>query len=372
MRRMVVTVNSESLGYRTNNFEVYRTNNFEVIIKDGEETVFNEYYENRDSVSFDKRKVTDNKPYVTDVLCQLKERFHVDKLALEAGEGCHKPYYKDVMDFDRKYCMESTDLAIIKEKPSVKSVVFIKQDAEYGTFDISVYDGDMSVFMADDGEIDSDIPEGVSLVSRYRSWNSFGEVFREFQKNIPFSDVSTHVAPADEGLSSAVIKIGIDADEFQEGLQCSYNLRQMVFPAESQNYPDMKMTVTVKSGLNSDGFDVKITADGKPVLDHDYRYGYDAAYSKVHVSERAPYVTDVLQGLIDKYHISDFTVEAGKNVFAGTDVRAETVEDFKTEYCSGLKLPEMADAKLEEPVFLTKDILDQLWKEAGADNVQRM
>lgn len=363
MRQMTVVVNSKH-GF----------DNFSVTVKDGEETIFDEDYEKGNTVTYDKRNVNKYKPYVTDVLCQLKEQFHVDKLTLERGEGCYHDgsYYKDLMIFDRDYCMVNSELAHIKEKFPVKSVAFVEQDTRYGTFDILVYDGDMETFMADDGEINGNVPERVSPVARFRSWNSFSEVLQELQKNIPMSDISTHVPSPNEGPCSAILKMGINADELENEVLMDYTMRQMIFRTESQKYPDMKMTVTFNCGINADGFNVIITANGKQVLDHDYNYGYNVTYNKDWGSERTPYVTDVLQDLIDKYHISDFTVKAGRNAFMGTDVRPETVENFKTEYCSGLKLSEKADAKPKEPVFLTKDILDQLEKEAGVNNGQQM
>lgn len=58
-------------------------------------------------------------------------------------------------------------------------------------------------------------------------------------------------------------------------------------------------------------------------------------------------MADVLQGLVDEYQVNEFSVSAGRNVFAGKDVGPDAAGRFKNKYCTGLVLAE-ADVCLTE------------------------
>lgn len=365
MRRMTVTVND--IPRAKNNTT---RNNFTVTIKDGDETVFNQSYRSRNNVSYDKGRADDWTPYVTDLLCQLKEQYNVDRLALEPGEGClgnRKGHYKDLLKFDEKYCMANDELAAIKEEPSVKSFVAIEGNPECGTFDISVMDAETS--------------EDATRIARYRSWYDFDKILNSFTETVPISGVSTRVDSFYEEPPFAMLKTGINVDEFC-GELCRGALPYMVFPNESDEHPDVKMTVYVDGdtfgSLNSDneiGFSVGLTADGKVVLDNlsaFYSYGRNTSNDRENASEYKPwqpsdsyvykpYVTDVLQGTIDKYHVSEFTVKRGY-------VSEECVENFKSKYCKDLSLHEPKQA--ETNAFLTEDDLNDLEKLAANNGLQ--
>lgn len=106
---------------------------------------------------------------------------------------------------------------------------------------------------------------------------------------------------------------------------------------------NVAMTVTIRSGLGSDGFDVKIMQDNEMIATEKYNYGYNCSYDKRWADEKAPYVEDILQDLIDKHQVGGMDVEAGKNVFAGKDVTSSKVQEFKDKYCSNLKFTDSAD-----------------------------
>lgn len=116
-----------------------------------------------------------------------------------------------------------------------------------------------------------------------------------------------------------------------------------------------QMTIEVISGVNSDGFTITITdPSGNVLFDKDYRYGWDASYSKeqadaahaevekgikygwspsAHRTEK-PYVTDIINDLCEKYDISDaeITVVAGGNRFTGDTMDDDSVNEFIDKY----------------------------------------
>lgn len=103
----------------------------------------------------------------------------------------------------------------------------------------------------------------------------------------------------------------------------------------------MKLNIIVKSGINTDGFETVVT-NGEDIVDRrSYAYGYDCSYDKMFADKQKPYVTDVLQGLIDQHHIDEVSVEAGQNKFMDRGVPFQKVRDFKERYCADLKLPSM-------------------------------
>lgn len=108
------------------------------------------------------------------------------------------------------------------------------------------------------------------------------------------------------------------------------------------------LTIKVRSGMHSDGF-LTIVAKGDEVLNEKgWDYGCNCSCQRSDISEQTPYVPDILQELIDKYHVDEFSVEAGVNVFARAEEKAAKVERFKEKFCTDLKLyggtAEFADA----------------------------
>lgn len=95
------------------------------------------------------------------------------------------------------------------------------------------------------------------------------------------------------------------------------------------------LEIKVTSGINSDGFDVTVVnAKNQTVYEHSYSFGWNASWDKRFASKDAPYVSDIIKSLCDKYDISkeNIFVYAGMNVFAGKSVTADAVERFKTKY----------------------------------------
>lgn len=115
-----------------------------------------------------------------------------------------------------------------------------------------------------------------------------------------------------------------------------------------------KLTVKVRSGMSADGFEATVTNGDDVLFEKRYDYGYNCSWNKDSADERTPYVSDVLQSLIDEYQAGEFSVEAGRNVFAGKDVRPEKVEEFKNDYCTDLKLSGVKEFVPHE-IYVTKD-----------------
>lgn len=111
-----------------------------------------------------------------------------------------------------------------------------------------------------------------------------------------------------------------------------------------------KLTVTAYSRLSVDGFEISMIDEDKgPLFNKSYDYGNNASHSrdlakyahKDHVKfghPDKPYVSDILQELIQKYQINEVSVEAGWNTFACEKVSDQFVEDFKTKFCDCLQV----------------------------------
>ena len=101
------------------------------------------------------------------------------------------------------------------------------------------------------------------------------------------------------------------------------------------------MTIQIQSGISADGFRVIITDDltGEIVHKGDYAYGYVVSYDKRWASPTAPYVTDLVEDLIDTYDVSSIQVTAGKNYFKNQEVLDKKVTAFKDQYLKGLSIP---------------------------------
>jgi len=93
-----------------------------------------------------------------------------------------------------------------------------------------------------------------------------------------------------------------------------------------------KMVITVRSGVNSDGFIVTITdKEGKEVFKQRYDYGYNASYKRSFADDKAPFVADIISELCAKYNISknDIDYKSGENVFKGSNVSDKDINNFK-------------------------------------------
>lgn len=115
----------------------------------------------------------------------------------------------------------------------------------------------------------------------------------------------------------------------------------------------MTMEIIIESGLNGDGFTVRVTEQGKDVVfQNSYRYGYNVSYSKEiadiarkdyenakkyhwsRVSSLKPYVRDVIDQLCAEYGIRKDQIQCrqGKTVFKGGNVAEKEVNDFISKY----------------------------------------
>lgn len=118
----------------------------------------------------------------------------------------------------------------------------------------------------------------------------------------------------------------------------------------------MKLNIIVKSGINSDGFNTVIKDGDNVIEEKSWNYGYNCSYDKMFANKQEPYVTDVLQDLINKYNVDEFSVEAGKNVFAKKDVASHKVEEFKNKYCSELYLSGVDLNTPDEDEFIPREV----------------
>lgn len=102
----------------------------------------------------------------------------------------------------------------------------------------------------------------------------------------------------------------------------------------------MKLIVEVMSGVRADGFDVTVMDGEETLYTNAYRYGYNCSYDSRFANIEEPYVSDVLQSLIDTCQIDSMSVEAGRNTFAGRDMGEDKAEEFRNKYCKGLTMAE--------------------------------
>lgn len=111
----------------------------------------------------------------------------------------------------------------------------------------------------------------------------------------------------------------------------------------------MKLSVILKSGINSDGFCTMVMNDAEEVIAaDDWSYGFNCSWSKKSASEKEPYVSDVLQNLIDQYQVDTFEVQSGKNVYTGRNVSSDRMEEFKKDYCMNLSVGKDAVQSFED------------------------
>lgn len=94
------------------------------------------------------------------------------------------------------------------------------------------------------------------------------------------------------------------------------------------------MQIILKSGLSSDGFDLKIidATTGETVIDQDMRYGYDISYDKRWATGQKPYVTNLINNLKKKYSVKKVEVLPGRYIFSGKAMGDEEVQKFKDKY----------------------------------------
>ena len=108
--------------------------------------------------------------------------------------------------------------------------------------------------------------------------------------------------------------------------------------------------IKVESSISADGFEVTVKdTDGNIINQQSFRYGYNAAYSKLGVDKYRPFVTDIINLYLSKYNLNkdNIIVTKGRNVFKGTDVSDEDITDFKNNYL-GSHLDESKNESLKE------------------------
>ncbi len=122
---------------------------------------------------------------------------------------------------------------------------------------------------------------------------------------------------------------------------------------DTANKPAVKpavIIIKVESSISADGFEVTVKGtDGSIIDQHSFRYGYNAAYSRLGVDKYRPFVTDIINRYLSKYNLNkdNIIVTKGRNVFKGTDVSDEDIADFKTDYL-GSHLDESKNGSLKE------------------------
>lgn len=93
------------------------------------------------------------------------------------------------------------------------------------------------------------------------------------------------------------------------------------------------ISITITSGLNSDGFSLEVTDDsGKLIERSHFSYGYNVSWIQDVATEKAPYVKDLISSYREKYQAETVEVKPGENVFLGGQVSEDTVRRFKRFY----------------------------------------
>lgn len=92
------------------------------------------------------------------------------------------------------------------------------------------------------------------------------------------------------------------------------------------------LIIKVGSSISSDGFSIEVP--GK--FENKYYYGNNASHNRRLEDRNKPYVSDIIYDVMKRYNIEpeDVHVTAGKNVFKGSVVSNENVEDFSNKYLS--------------------------------------
>lgn len=125
---------------------------------------------------------------------------------------------------------------------------------------------------------------------------------------------------------------------------------------EGVNGSENQMTITVGSHLNSDGFDVSVTdKDGNELFNMDYAYGWDASYDRKLASKDKPYVSDIINELVQEYNVdrSSIKVVNGRNVFNGKDV--DKASEFSSKYLECTNTGDISNAPAKH-IRMFKDL----------------
>lgn len=140
------------------------------------------------------------------------------------------------------------------------------------------------------------------------------------------------------------------------------------------NQPDNEeygMTITIGSGVNADGCSIKVLdKNGNTVHDEEYRYGYNASYSRKWASfyPDKPFIGDIVNDLCKKYSINreDIDYRKGKNLFKNTDATDDQVSGFIKMLDESKEIETDAD-ELANNVEVTSEPQDE---ETLADKVE--
>lgn len=90
------------------------------------------------------------------------------------------------------------------------------------------------------------------------------------------------------------------------------------------------LTAIITSSVSADGFEVVVNDADKTLFTDRYSYGYNASYSKRHVTNDKPYVTDILLDLVNKYGIEKLIVKNGITRHTGRNLNR--VNGFKANH----------------------------------------
>ena len=94
------------------------------------------------------------------------------------------------------------------------------------------------------------------------------------------------------------------------------------------------LTWTVNHGINSDYFTVKIEDIGTNEVIYTGRYvgGHNVSYNRILANEEKPFVSDVINSLIETYNVTGTVGAPGINAFTGLPVTKKDVDDFLYKY----------------------------------------
>ena len=100
----------------------------------------------------------------------------------------------------------------------------------------------------------------------------------------------------------------------------------------------MKLTVFFGSRFDKDYINAVVTNGTDLIYAEPYIHGSDYSYRRVDSTVEAPYITDVIQNLIDHYDIDEFHVRPTEDAFCGKPITPTDVESFVDRYCDDLQL----------------------------------
>jgi len=253
---------------------------------------------------------------------------------------------------------ESLDSLVKALKAAGLKVTDLEGDEEYG-WEMNITGPAKKIFKMVDGHVPGyDCPDVQDFVDEYSIEDLYESVneSKRFWVEINDSDGNLY-----DSMWVYCDKKSQVNNELKKMLGPGYKARSIEEESysvkiEGVNGSENQMTITVGSHLNSDGFDVCITdPDGNEVFEMDYAYGWDASYDRKFASKDKPYVSDIINELVQEYNVdrSSIKVVNGRNVFNGKDV--DRASEFSSKYLECTNTGDISNASAKH-IRMFKDL----------------